>query len=128
VDVPLFSLFWIVSVLLSSKSHEALVEQVHLEWIEASDEGIDPQIVLETVNQMRIGNVLGHDVAGLALDLLLAANNFNSPTATRRVRLHNVHVLEIFLLSVDDELAVIVREQIRLRCKVELVIKQLLHS
>ena len=68
---------------------------------------------------MRIADVLGHNVAWLALDLLLLSDDLDATTTGRSTRLHDVHVLVIVSLSVHAELAIVIWEQVRLRAEVE---------
>ena len=68
---------------------------------------------------MRIADVLGHNVAWLAFDLLLLSDDLDAATTGRSTRLHDVHVLVIVSLSIHAELAIVIREQVSLRAEVE---------
>jgi len=81
VDVPLVDRLLTIGVLLRCETHETLFEKVDLERVEAGHQGVDPQIVLEAINQVRIAHVLRHNIAWLALDFLLVANDFDATTA-----------------------------------------------
>ena len=62
------------------------------------------------MNQVRVRYILRNNIAWLSLDFLLAAYNLDSTTTGRSTWLHDVHVLVVVILSVHDELSVIVRE------------------
>ena len=81
MDITLIGCFLTVSVLLSGEPGQSLLEEVDFQRVEAGHKRIDSQIVLEAVNQMRIGDVLRDNVAWLPFYFLLAADNFDS-TAT----------------------------------------------
>jgi hypothetical protein len=110
-----------VCVLLGGKTDKTLLHKVDLKGVEASDEGINSQVILEAVYQVRVGHVLGDHVAWLAFDFLLLAHNFDSASATRRTRLHDIHVFEVLGLAVHHEFAVLVRENVCLRTEIVLL-------
>ena len=126
MDEALVHGFLVVCVLLSGESHQAFVEEIDLEWVEGCDESVDTQIILETFNQVRIRHVLGDNIARLAFDFLFLADDFDATTTGRCARLHDVHVAEIFSLTIHAELAIIVREQVGLWTEIELL-KHSLH-
>ena len=49
---------WFSGVGVGGEASEPFVEHVYPEGIVAGDENIDPKIILEGVNCMRIGNIL----------------------------------------------------------------------
>ena len=69
-----------VCILLSGKSSQTFLEEIHFKWIKSRHERINAQIVLETIDQVRVADVLGHDIARLALDFLLLADDFDTTT------------------------------------------------
>ena len=50
MDELLLQLLWIITVLLSRKSHQAIIVHVDFQWIEAGDEDVDAQIVFEAID------------------------------------------------------------------------------
>ena len=69
-----------VRILLCGKSSQTFLEEIHFKWIKSCHERINAQIVLETIDQVRVADVLGHDIARLALDFLLLADDFDTTT------------------------------------------------
>ena len=69
-----------VCILLCGKSSQTFLEEIHFKWIKSCHERINAQIVLETIDQVRVADVLGHDIARLALDFLLLADDFDTTT------------------------------------------------
>ena len=70
---------------------------------------------------MRIWDILRYNVARLSLDFLLAPNNLDASSTAGSTWLHDIHVLIILILSIHDELAVVIWEQVSLWTKVILL-------
>lgn len=120
MDVPLVDRLLIIGVLLGRETDQALLKEVDFERVKAGDERVDAHIVLEPVDQVRIRDVLGDNVARLPLNFLLLADHLDSTTARRCTGLHNVHVAVVVSLSVHRELAIVVWEEVSLRAEVVL--------
>ena len=69
-----------ICILLCGKSSQTFLEEIHFKWIKSCHERINAQIVLETIDQVWVADVLGHDIARLALNFLLLANDFDTTT------------------------------------------------
>lgn len=98
------------SVLLSCESDQAFSEEIYLQRLVASYQGVDSKVIFETVNQMRIANILRDNVAWLAFDFLFLTDDFDSATTTKGVGLHNIHMLVSVCFTFGCEFAEIVRE------------------
>lgn len=81
----------VVTVLLSRKTNESFLKQVDLERLEAGNEHVDAQIILEAINKVRVGDILTDDIAIFSRDRLFGTNDLDALAATRSSRLHNVH-------------------------------------
>lgn len=115
MDVSLLEISFGCGVLLSSQSDKTILKEVSLEWLEASDNDVYPQIILVPSQQMRIGEILGHQVAISLVDCVFLANDLDSSSTTRGCRLQNVHVLKIIHLSVIHPPLVILWEDVSWR-------------
>ena len=110
MNVSFFCRFLAIGVFLCGESCQSFLEQIYFQWIKASNKCIDPEIILEAIDQMWIRDVLRDNVARLPLDFCFAPNNFDASTARGRTRLHDVHVLVILCFSVHRELTEIIWE------------------
>ena len=78
VNESLIDVLLAIGVLLCSEPSQSLLKEVHLERIESSDERIYAQIILEAIDQVRVANILRHNVAWLALHFLFLADYFDA--------------------------------------------------
>ena len=78
VNEPLVDVLLTVCVLLCCEASQSLLKEVHLERIKAGDERIYAQIILEAIDQVRVANILRHNVAWLALHFLFLADYFDA--------------------------------------------------
>jgi hypothetical protein len=115
-------------VLLSSEPDKSFSEQVDLKGLVARYQGVYSKVVFETVNQMRIANILRDNVAGLTFDFLFLSDNFDSATTTKGVGFHNIHVLVAVCFTLGCEFAEVIREEVSAGTEVELLGEEALHS
>ena len=121
MDELLLGGFLGIGVFLGRESDQALLHQVDFERVKARYKSIDPQIVLEAMDQVGIADVLGDHIAWLPLDFLLLADDLDATSATGGAWLHDVHVLVVVIFSVHDELPVVVWEEVSLWAEVILL-------
>ena len=120
MHVLLVNAFLGSGILLSCKTGKTFLEHVDFEGVEGRDQNVNPHVELEAVHEQRVRHVLRNDVPRFALHLLPTANDFDASTAGSRVWFHDVHVLVVLLLSVQNEFAVVVGEQIGFGAEIEL--------
>mmetsp|Transcript_13126 Transcript_13126/g.20386 ORF Transcript_13126/g.20386 Transcript_13126/m.20386 type:complete len:204 (+) Transcript_13126:1015-1626(+) len=106
---------------LGGQPNEAFREHVCLQRFEAGDHHVDPHVVLVASEQMRLGQVLLHQVAGSFVDRLLLANDADASSAGAARRFQNVHIFEVAHLSVVIPPLEIFREKIRRRADLEVL-------
>lgn len=112
MDKPFFQTSLRSCVWLGGQSYQTLLKDVGLERFEASNNDIDPQIVLVTSEQVRFGDIFRHQVALSFGNRVLFADDLDTFSATCACWLEYVHVLEIIHFSVIDPSFVIFRENI----------------
>jgi len=66
---------------LRGESHEAFSELVRLQRLEAGDHDVDSHVVLVPTQQMGLGQVFLHQVAGPLADWLLSPDHSDATTA-----------------------------------------------
>ena len=89
MDKLLGQLSWIVAVLFSGKSDQTIVVNVHFEWVKASYKHVDTQVILQTIDQMWIGDVFASQDALFFVDFSVVLNDFDTTTTTCSHRLEN---------------------------------------
>ena len=96
MHIGLINAFLRSRILLGCESSKSFLEHVDLERVKRCDQHVNAQVELEPIYKQRICNILGNDVACLSFDFLSTANNFDATATGRRIRLHYIHVLEVF--------------------------------
>ena len=81
VNESLIDVLLAIGVLLCCEASQSLLKEVHLERIKTGDECIYAQIILEAIDQVRVANILRHNISWLALHFLFLADYFDA-TAT----------------------------------------------
>ena len=81
VNESLIDVLLAIGVLLCCEASQSLLKEVHLERIKTGDECIYAQIIFEAIDQVRIANILRHNISWLALHFLFLADYFDA-TAT----------------------------------------------
>ena len=84
MDVLFGEQAWICGVLLRGKAHQPIVVQIHLQRVEVRYQHIHAQIVLETVYEVWVSDVLACQHAFLFADSCVMGHNFDSTAATSR--------------------------------------------
>jgi len=113
MDVSLVASLLAVCVSLCCKSCETFLKQIDFERVKSRHESIDAQIVLETVNQMRVRHILRNDIAWFPFDFGLATNNLDTASTRGSTRLHDIHMLVIVSFTIHAKFAVVVWEEVR---------------
>jgi hypothetical protein len=85
---------------LCCQPDKAILEKVGLQWLKASHYDIDPEVILVPTETMRVREVLGNQIAISLVDGVFLADNLDSPSATRRGWLQDVHVFEVVHFSI----------------------------
>ena len=78
MDVLFLELARISRVLLGSEAHQAIVIHIDTQRVEARHQHVDPQIVLQSVDQMRVGYILTGEHAFFLRDAGLAVDNLDT--------------------------------------------------
>ena len=99
--------------------YQAIFEQIDSHGVHRSHQNIQTQIVLVSVDQVRLWHVLRHNIAAPLAHLLLFSDNTNPFATTCRNWLHNVHVFEIAHFTINLPSFVIFGENVRRRTNVE---------
>ncbi len=68
MHVSLFDVLYFGIVLMSCKSGQSLVEHINSQRIVTGDKNVNSQIVLESIDEMRVMNVLGDKCILFVLD------------------------------------------------------------
>ncbi len=89
VHVSLLYVLYLGVVLVRGEPRESFVQHVNPQWVVACDQHVDPEVVLEPVDEMGIVNVLRNQRVLLALDLALLVDHLDSPPTCLVRRLHN---------------------------------------
>ena len=112
-------IFRVVRVFLSRKGYQAFSKQEYLKRIKASHEHIYTKVIFKPVDEVGIRNVLRDDIPIFLVYLGLRPDDLDTFAARTGRRLHDVHVLIARTLTFDAELAIVLREDVRLRAKIE---------
>ena len=86
MDILFLELARIIRVLLSGEAHQAIVIHIDTQRVEARHQHVYPQIVLQSVDQMRVGYVLTGEHAFFLRDAGLAVDNLDTAATARRNR------------------------------------------
>jgi hypothetical protein len=81
VDVLLVHRFLTVGVLGCRKPHKTFFEDVNFKGVIASNEAVDAQIILKTIDQVGVRNVLRNYIARFLFYFLFLTNNLDTSTA-----------------------------------------------
>lgn len=118
VNKPLADVLLLAGVLIGGESHQPIFEQVYSQRVIAGHYHVDPQVVLQIVDQVRIIDVLRYQI-------LLSVTHFgglgyHSDSATTRSssRFHYPQVILIGVLSCHFEPVEVARQQVGHRNKI----------
>lgn len=108
-------------VLVRGESGQALVQHVDPQGVVAGDQDVDPQVVLETVYQVRVVDVLGDEHVLLVLDLGLLVDHLDATAARLVGGFHDPESTFLGIFAYHLEPIKIRRKQVRDRHEVILL-------
>ena len=116
VNILLGELAGVVAVFLSGEPYEAVVVDVGLQGAEARHEDVHSQIVLQPINEMRVGDVLAGEDTLTFVNLRVALDNLDSTATTCRDWLQDPEIARV-LLSFRLKFLIVFRKQVAHGCK-----------
>ena len=108
-------------VLLSGQPNQAILKDVRLQRVERRDHDIDPEIVLESPEQVGLRQIFLHEVAVPLGHIVLLAYHLDASAAAGCSRLEDIHVFVVVHLPVILESLVVLREDVRQRTEFEVL-------
>jgi hypothetical protein len=112
VNEPLADIFGLGVVLIGGESSESFLEHVDPQWIIAGDHDVDPEIVLEAIDEMRIEDVFGYEHIFLVSDLTVFCYHLYPATAGLVCRLHDPQFVLLCCFSSHFEAIVVSGEEV----------------
>ena len=113
-----------LGVLLGREPSQSILVNVDTQRIDAVDDHVDTQVILKSVNQVRLVKVLLDDALVVRLDNSIVTRQVNTATLTLIVRLYNessLHILLFLFHYLLTKVLVVVWQAVTGRKEVEII-------
>lgn len=107
--IPVFQV-----VFVGCKPHQSIFLHLDSQWIDTCHHNIDPEVILEFVDQVRVHDIVGHDYILFVFQVVFFGDDFDSTAACLIGWFDNPQLFVVFLFKlVDFESVIVSREDVR---------------